>query len=314
MVRSLAFGIALLVVVAAVLYGVVLNGFGMFGPDEDRRVAASPPPPAVAPPGPAPVSNPEPPPDPVVVPEPAAAPPPDPAPVPLPAAPGSAQPDDFLPAPERVARNVTPPNVLQRPTSRYVEPGSEPAPEPEPVRPRRYHRVVVADAGTLKAGDTVIRLAGIAPVPAEQTCTDAAGRDWPCGRAAVAALRMLIRNRAIDCSQTAALDDGIAATCSVGLQDINGWLVSHGWAEPDADDYAEAAESARREQRGVHATEWRAGGAMPSGAAGLSAFTAPDLPPERVPGLPAASPALPDTAPSVAPPAGPVELAPPPAQ
>lgn len=314
MMRSLAFGFALLAVVAAVLYGVILNGFGVFGPHEDSRLATSPQPPAVATPVPAPVLSPEPPRAPAAVPDSAAAPPPEPAPAPLSAAPETAQLDDPLPAPERVARNVTPPNVLQRPTSRYVEPGSEPAPEPEPVRPRRYHRVVVADAGTLKAGDTVIRLAGIVPVPAERTCTDAAGRDWPCGRAAAAALRMLIRNRAVDCSQTATLDEGIAATCSVGLQDINGWLVSHGWAESDADDYSEAAESARREQRGVHAAEWRAGGAMPSGAAGLSAFTAPDLPPERVPGLPVAAPALPDAAPAVAPQAGPVDLAPPPAQ
>lgn len=303
MLRFLGIALATVVLLGAILHGVVLNGFGLFGTDEAPPVAA---PSESAPPEPAP-------PPPRV---PASGPVEDPAPAPPPAREALAG-EDPLPPPERVARNVTPPNVLQLPTSRYVEPGSGPPKpaEPEEIRPRRYHRVVVADAGTLKAGGTVIRLAGIAPVPAGRMCTDGTGQDWPCGRAAAAALRMLIRNRAIDCSETAPLDDGIAATCSVGLQDINGWLVEHGWAEPEAEDYADAGEAARKERRGVYAAEWRAGAPTPPVTAPLSAFTAPQIPPEPVPGAPtpatptpaAPTPAVPGGAPTDLAPSAPVQ-------
>ncbi|TCT13224.1 hypothetical protein EDC22_10185 [Tepidamorphus gemmatus] len=337
MMRSFGFGLALLIVLVASLYGVVLNGFGLFAPEGGRGLAAVSEQAGDTAPQPAPVTQPAPKPErdapvpgllpsasrdpdsrraaPLTLPPSSDTLPPSPGTAPAATA-GSARPDDDpLPPSGRVARNVTPPNVLQRPTARYAEPASETGPPPEPARPRRFHRVVVADAGTLRAGDTVIRLAGIVPVGADQTCTDASGREWPCGRAAAAALRMLIRNRAVDCALIAERDGVSAATCSVGLQDINGWLVAHGWAEPDADTYAAEAQAARRDRRGVHAAEWRAGDAVTSGAASLSAFTAPELPRDSIPGLPA--PLAPDAAQSrqaprsAAPPDAPVDLAPP---
>ncbi len=272
-----AFGGAALV---ALLYGIVLNGFGLFGPAGDTTVLSPNAPPKEigtrTDPGVtgarAPAAK-------------AAEPPSETAATPT-GAPGSTgaagpaaapEPPEAASAP-RTARNVTPPNVLSRPTSPYRQPIVEAEPE-EPDEPptRRYHRIVVEDAGTLRSGDATIRLAGIAPVPGDKTCTDAAGHDWPCGRIAAGALRMLIRNRAIDCSVVEKTSDGIAATCSVGLQDLNGWLVEQGWAEDAGGGYGTQAEAARAAKRGIHLAEWKDKTAGESAAQSLSPFTAPTV-------------------------------------
>ncbi len=170
---------------------------------------------------------------------------------------------------------------------------------PDPIR--RFHQVVVRDARTLEAGDLTIRFAGITPIAADKTCTDEAGRDWPCGRAAAGALRMLIRHRAVDCTVVTRAEDEITATCSAGLEDINGWLVEQGWADiSSGTEYTEEADAARAEKRGIYLAEWKPKGQGGSGAtSSLTAFTAPTLPQETLSG-----------APSVAVPQGPVEGSP----
>lgn len=188
----------------------------------------------------------------------------------------------------RVARDVTPPNVLSRPTSRYVDPAIIQANKPEDSeqpKVRRYHRVIVRDARALESGDVTIRLAGVSPITADKICTDEKGHSWPCGRAATAALRMLIRQRAVDCTVVQELPDGILGTCSMGLQDINGWLVEQGWAEADpangdAADYADEADSARNEKRGIYLAEWTPNGTGGTGSVPQQAFTAPAIPAE----------------------------------
>jgi len=195
----------------------------------------------------------------------------------------------------RVARDVTPPNVLSRPTSRYVDPATlekQEAEEPEQPDVRRYHRIIVRDAGTLEAGDVTIRLAGVSPVAADKTCTDENGSEWPCGRAAAAALRMLIRHRAVDCAVERELPDGIVGTCSMGLQDINGWLVGQGWAEAEPDaGYGAEADAARAEKRGIYLAEWTPKGSGGTGSVPQAAFTAPAIPTD-----PFSSGAVPDVA------------------
>mgnify|MGYP000022620230 CR=1 FL=1 len=137
--------------------------------------------------------------------------------------------------------------------------------EPDPIR--RFHQVVVRYARTLEAGDLTIRFAGITPIAADKTCTDEAGRDWPCGRAAAGALRMLIRHRAVDCTVVTRAEDEITATCSAGLEDINGWLVEQGWADiSSGTEYTEEADAARAEKRGIYLAEWKPKGQGGSGA------------------------------------------------
>src|SRR5262245_56923652 len=70
--------------------------------------------------------------------------------------------------------------------------------EPKPTT-KTYYRVTVPDSGTLQAGDVIIKLKGIAAYKADAQCQDKEGKSWPCGAAAKAALRRLIRARAIVC-------------------------------------------------------------------------------------------------------------------
>ncbi len=135
-------------------------------------------------------------------------------------------------------------------------------PEPAPVEPRRFFRVVVADAGTLVAGDRTLRLADVDVPSADAECGDAAGNRWSCGTRARTALRRLVRHRAVEClplgEASLAADGTSIVRCRVGRTDIATWLVENGWAAPaDAAAPALAAlgETARDENRGLWQTE-----------------------------------------------------------
>lgn len=274
---------------AAFFHGVVLNGWGLFGePGETPEVAkaTAPAEPArrdekSAPAAPAPVGAPEP--DRTAeAHEPS-------APIDI-ETPVESAPVEETP-PLRAARNVTPPNVLSRPTSRYRDPAEETATEEPKSEIRRFHRVVVRDAATLEADDLTIRFAGIVPIEGERSCTDENGQVWPCGRAAAAALRMLIRHRAVDCTVVSESADGIVGTCSVGLQNLNGWLVEQGWAEADTGaGYGEEADAARAGKRGIYLARWEPKGEGGSGEVPDQAFTAPAIPPDLYSNVPVAGP------------------------
>lgn len=150
-------------------------------------------------------------------------------------------------------RDVTPPGVYTGPI-RSFEPSPEPA-EPPAVTSRTFHRVVVDSAGVLQAGDTRVRLDGIVAPEPDASCRGDDGAEWPCGRAAMAALRLLVRNRAVECEFGAASDDGQIASCTVGGRDIASWLVEQGWAEPaDGERFQNELEAARAAERGIFAT------------------------------------------------------------
>ena len=126
----------------------------------------------------------------------------------------------------------------------------------EPER-KRFFRVVVEDAGTLKSGKTTIRLAGLTAPAQDETCPDKAGGRWACGRRGRAALARLIRSKAVDCAIAERQDGGVAvARCTVGRVDINEWVVRRGWArliETAPERYAEALDKAKQDGRGI----WR---------------------------------------------------------
>jgi len=136
---------------------------------------------------------------------------------------------------------------------------------PAPPETKLYFKVKVRDAGTLEAGlpkaetVVVIRLDGIAPRAADETCKKGDGTIWPCGAQARGALVHLIRTRAVTCT----LPPGgevpeFAARCSVMGQDLSAWLVRQGWATPKEDAepaLTEALHAAKTERLGLWSGE-----------------------------------------------------------
>jgi len=291
LVRISGLTAAVAIALVALFYGVVLNGFGLFesgqthhagtsasesgAPAETAKVPLHPDKALTLPSSPEPAA-------PVAQPEQTAALPPasaDPEPAP-----------DPEPSPQRTARDVTPPNVLNRPTSRFGDrPKVETPKEEEPDPTTLYHRVVVHEPGRYASGKTTIRLTGIAAISADKTCKDETGDAWPCGRVATAALRRLIRNRALDCVTVPESGGEIVTTCRVGTQDVAEWLVQRGWAETSGDTYAEAAEIARAQKLGIYRGDWDAETSQSTGAVSLTAFSAPTVESDPFGSLPPSS-------------------------
>ena len=113
------------------------------------------------------------------------------------------------------------------------------------------------DGGTLQSGSIVIKLAGIASRDADATCKGTNGKPWRCGRAAKAALTLLIRTRAVTCEvPKLSAQKEIVARCALAGSDLSTWLVRQGWADPkDANEPAlvQAAAAAKQDKLGL----WR---------------------------------------------------------
>lgn len=155
-------------------------------------------------------------------------------------------------------RDVTAPGMTPGPeVDGPLQREAVPEPPPLPPRWRRSFGAVAIDAGTLDIGPRHARLPGILVPAADQQCTPDTGPAWPCGRAALTALRLLLRGRAIECYLAPdTLDDPVEAPCRVGATELVPWLVAQGWAEPAEtadEDLRRAARDARCAGRGV----WR---------------------------------------------------------
>ena len=128
--------------------------------------------------------------------------------------------------------------------------------KPKPTT-KIYYRVAVSDSGTLEAGDVVIKLNGIVARKADAQCQDEKGKSWPCGAAAKAALRRLVRARAVVCDLPEAGEQkSFTARCAVSGTDLSTWMVRQGWAKPNGPPepvLAEAARAAKAERIGF----WR---------------------------------------------------------
>ncbi len=164
------------------------------------------------------------------------------------------------------ARDVTPPGITPGPAvdgPLVREP--IPEPPPEPARWRRFFLPRTTDGATfVTKEDLEIKVFGVAPPALEQTCEQADGEIWPCGRTALFSLRMFLRGRAVECLLPA-LDgvDRAVAPCRVGRIDVAHWLLRQGWALPDdnaTDAYEEASEAARCDRLGM----WRGTAADPA--------------------------------------------------
>lgn len=129
-------------------------------------------------------------------------------------------------------------------------------------------RINVADGDSFRIGARKIRLAGIDAPEYRQTCMDAAGKLWPCGKEARAALEGLVKRGGLSC--TARVEDRYGralASCRVGGRDLAAELARQGWALGARDErfdepLREMAE-ARAGRRGIwrgshqHPADWR---------------------------------------------------------
>lgn len=141
-------------------------------------------------------------------------------------------------------------------------------PKPEPFGPGA--NIVSIDGDTLRAGDgSEYRIFGIDAPELHQSCTEADGKSWLCGRAAKAKLTVLIKGGNVNCVARATDRFGrTVAVCSAeGVPDLGEVLVRDGYAidlggaagNPYADAEAEAREAKRGIWRGTfeRPSEWR---------------------------------------------------------
>jgi endonuclease YncB( thermonuclease family) len=93
-------------------------------------------------------------------------------------------------------------------------------------------RARVLDGDSLEIAGTQIRLEGIDAPESDQTCADAKGQTWSCGKAAAQELRHHLAGRRLTCA-VSGRDKywRMLAFCSApDSSDVNAWIVRHGWA------------------------------------------------------------------------------------
>lgn len=139
----------------------------------------------------------------------------------------------------------------------------------------------VIDGDTLEIHGQRIRLHGIDAPESAQTCRTANGKAWRCGQQAALALSDRIGRRPVTCREKDKDRYGrIVAVCSAGGEDLNGWLVSQGWAlayRQYATDYVGQEASAQAARAGIWQGEfvtpwdWRRGKRLASETANENA-------------------------------------------
>ena len=135
--------------------------------------------------------------------------------------------------------------ILLRPEGRLAEGGTR-----------------VIDGDSLRVGAEEVRLEGVDAPELQQTC-ERAGRPYPCGEEARAALAGLIERRPVSCRISGRDRYGRSlGHCRVGGEDLGAWLVAAGWAVGYGA-YAREEAAAHRRGAGLWAgsferpSEWR---------------------------------------------------------
>jgi endonuclease YncB( thermonuclease family) len=93
-------------------------------------------------------------------------------------------------------------------------------------------RALVVDGDSLEIAGARVRLGGVDAPELDQSCTDARGQPWRCGRIAAQELRNHIAGRQLNCAPTRSdRYNRAVAVCSLpDGSDLNAWLVRQGWA------------------------------------------------------------------------------------
>ncbi len=90
--------------------------------------------------------------------------------------------------------------------------------------------VTVIDGDTIEIHGQRVRLFGIDAPESAQTC-EAGGKAYRCGQQAALALADEIGRRTVSCNPRDVDRYGrIVAVCAAGDEDLNAWMVRHGWA------------------------------------------------------------------------------------
>ena len=126
----------------------------------------------------------------------------------------------------------------------------------------------VIDGDTIEIHGIRIRLHGIDAPESRQLCTRPTGERWRCGQQASLALSDQIGRSTVSCDPRDTDRYGrTVAVCRTRGVDLNGWLVTQGWAvayRRYSLDYVRAEDQARAASRGVWSGqfdmpwEWRA--------------------------------------------------------
>ena len=88
----------------------------------------------------------------------------------------------------------------------------------------------IIDGDTIEIHEQRIRLFGIDAPEHDQLC-EAGGNQFRCGQQAALALADQIGNRTVDCAPCVVDQYGwVVAVCSAAGEDLNAWMVRHGWA------------------------------------------------------------------------------------
>ena len=89
----------------------------------------------------------------------------------------------------------------------------------------------VIDGDTIELHGSRIRLYGIDAPETAQTCENATGRAYPCGRTAAHALAEQIGTSPVTCEPVKATKgERVVAVCRVGHEDLSAWMAAHGHA------------------------------------------------------------------------------------
>lgn len=114
--------------------------------------------------------------------------------------------------------------------------------------------VAVVDGDTLRLGQGVVHLRGVAAPPRGRRCRDPDGRSFDCGGAAAQGLAGLLREQAVECRLAGRDAAGLPqATCTAGGTELNRAVIAGGWAraERGSPELAPAEAAAREARRGL---------------------------------------------------------------
>lgn len=124
----------------------------------------------------------------------------------------------------------------------------------------------IVDGQTLQVAGQRFHLQGVVAPALDQVC-QRAGKPYPCGKVAWAALWSLVGGADVTCTSvpgTDAVDSALPATCTAGEKNLNQGMVRSGWAIADpaaGAPYDGLEDEARKAGRGLWRSEFDLPGA-----------------------------------------------------